>query len=93
MDLAMMALDPRWAGSQTAFKKGTTGFYQRSFQSNCIRRPKSCGVAGKYKRVMPSFEKIKKQEIISILAYIHNETQLHHIEPLAVDAKKPGTAG
>ena len=46
----------------------------------------------RYKLVMPSFAWMKKSEIRSILSYIHNETQLHRIEPLAIE-KKTGEAG
>lgn len=36
----------------------------------------------RYKRMMPSFEWMKETDIISILAYIHHETEVQQIEPL-----------
>ncbi|MEP7376424.1 MAG: PQQ-dependent sugar dehydrogenase [Chitinophagaceae bacterium] len=79
---------------------GITNLLSKKALVDFIRDPSKVIAAGderavaqqaKYKRVMPSFESIAEQEIVSILAYIHDETQLHHIEPVLVNAKsKPG---
>jgi glucose/arabinose dehydrogenase len=43
---------------------------------------------------MPPFEDMREPEIQSILAYIHHQTQLHHIEPFAMDTTgEPGLTG
>lgn len=46
----------------------------------------------RYKLMMPPFAGTKESEISSILAYINNQTKLHHIESLAVN-KKTGETG
>ncbi len=44
----------------------------------------------RYKRLMPSFEWMKESDIVSILAYIHHETEVQQIEPL-MPGDKTGT--
>jgi len=39
----------------------------------------------RYKLMMPSFSWMNEGEISSILAYVHDQTSLHHIEPVALD--------
>lgn len=44
----------------------------------------------RYKLMMPSFKWMKESEIRSILAYVHEQTLLHHIEPLGLNKKMDG---
>ena len=44
----------------------------------------------RYKLMMPSFAWMNESEISSILAYVHAQTLLHHIEPLALNKKMVG---
>jgi len=41
----------------------------------------------RYKLIMPSFSWMNEQEITSILAYIQQQTDVQHLEPLAIDKK------
>lgn len=56
---------------------------------------RAASLHARYKQVMPSFEWMKETEISSILAYIHQETKLHHLEPLPVnkDTAEAGLTG
>ncbi|MGK2863432.1 MAG: PQQ-dependent sugar dehydrogenase, partial [Chitinophagaceae bacterium] len=45
----------------------------------------------RYKRIMPSYEWMKESEINSMLAYIHHESKLQHIEPIDFKNKNIGS--
>jgi hypothetical protein len=48
----------------------------------------------RYKQIMPSFNWMKKEEINSILSYINQQTELHHIEAYKItDTANAGLTG
>lgn len=54
--------------------------------------PRAVSLLQKYKRIMPPFEWMQESQIISILAFIQQQSDLHHITPMAIEDSS-GAAG
>lgn len=62
-----------------------TDFIRNPSKSIAAKEERSLLLHARYKQVMPSFEWMKNEEISSVLAYIHQQTGLQHIEPYSIN--------
>lgn len=68
-------------------KEQLVAFVKDPVQSVSSGNERAVSLQQRYKLMMPSFAWMNESEISSILAYIHDQTLLHDIEPLATDKK------
>ena len=71
-------------------KKALLDFIRDPVQVIRLGDERAVSLQKRYKLMMPSFAWMNESEISSILDYVHAQTLLHHIEPLALDKKMVG---
>lgn len=76
-------------------KKALTDFIRNPSKVIESGDQRAVSLHARYKLMMPSFEWVQKEELSSILSYIHQQTELHHIEPLSInkDSSEAGLTG
>jgi len=71
-------------------KKGLLDFIRDPAQVVGLGDERAVLLQKRYKLMMPSFAWMNESEISSILAYVHAQTLLHHIEPLTLNKEIDG---
>lgn len=69
-------------------KKALMDFISNPYKVIASGNERAASQHARYKQTMPAFEWMKETEINSILAYIHHQTQLNHLDLAAINKNK-----